>query len=41
MEYDEAVRQIEESEMTIEELDRRRMKKNSGYDPDYVHDKHN
>lgn len=40
-EYDEAMRQIEESEMTIEELDRRRMKKNSGYDPDYVHDKHN
>ncbi len=40
-EYDEAIRQIEESEMTIEELDRRRMKKNSGYDPDYVYDKHN
>jgi hypothetical protein len=40
-EYDDAIRQIEESEMTIEELDRRRMKKNSGYDPDYVYDKHN
>lgn len=39
-EYDEVLRQIEESEMTIEELDRRRMKKNSGYDPDYVYDKH-
>jgi hypothetical protein len=40
-EYDEAIRQIEESEISIEELDRRRMKKNSGYDPDYVYDKHN
>ncbi len=40
-EYDEAMRQIEESEISIEELDRRRMKKNSAYDPDYVYDKHN
>jgi hypothetical protein len=40
-EYDMAIRQIEESEMTIEEMDRRRMKKKSGYDPDYVYDKHN
>jgi hypothetical protein len=40
-EYDEAMRHLEESEMTIEELDRRRMKKSSGYDPDYVYDKHN
>jgi hypothetical protein len=39
-EYDMLIRQIEESEMTIEELDRRRMKKNSGYDPDNVYDKH-
>lgn len=41
IEYDEAVRHMEESEMTLEEIDRRRMKKNSGYDPDYIHDKHN
>lgn len=36
---EEAYKQLEEGDMSLEELDRRRMK-NKGHDPDYAYDKH-